>query len=101
MVSWDGAAQASGVDRILLVILVVVNALLLELGLLVLDGDVRAGGALPLLADEVGDLLVLGLLDGGFVVLDTNVSMWCFASRRECRYLRALTHELLLDKVDT
>ena len=83
MVSWDGAAHASGVDRILLVILVVVIALLLELGLLVLDGDVRAGGALPLLADEVGDLLVLGLLDGGFVVLG------------------ALSHELLLNEVDT
>lgn len=82
MVSWDGAAHASGVDRILLVILVVVIALLLELGLLVLDGDVRAGGALPLLADEVGDLLVLGLLDGGFVVL------------------RALAHEFLLNEVD-
>lgn len=83
MVSWDGAAHASGVDRILLVILVVVIALLLELGLLVLDGDVGAGGALPLLANEVGDLLVLGLLDGGFVVLG------------------ALAHEFLLDEVDT
>lgn len=81
--------------------MVIVLFLLLELGLLVLDGEVGATGGLPLLADEVGDLLVLGLLDGGFVVLDTNVSMWCFASRRECRYLRALTHELLLDKVDT
>jgi hypothetical protein len=56
---------------------------LLELGLLVLDGDVGASGGLPLLADEVGDLLVLGLLNGGLVVL------------------RALTHESLLDKVDT
>ena len=63
--------------------LVMVIVLLLELGLLVLDGDVGAGGGLPLLADHVGDLLVLGLLNGGFVVL------------------RALTHESLLDKVDT
>jgi hypothetical protein len=43
--------------------------LLLEFGLLVLDGDVGTSGGLPLLADEVGDLLVLGLLDGGLVVL--------------------------------
>jgi hypothetical protein len=64
-------------------LVVVIVFLLLELGLLVLDGDVGAGGGLPLLADEVGDLLVLGLLDGGLVVL------------------RALTHESLLDKVDT
>ena len=46
--------------------------LLLELGLLVLDGDIGAAGGLPLLADEVGDLLVLGLLDGGFVVLQED-----------------------------
>lgn len=49
--------------------LVVKIALLLELGLLVLDGEFRTSGGLPLLADEVRDLLVLGLLDGGFVVL--------------------------------
>jgi hypothetical protein len=47
-----------------------VIGLLLELGLLVLDGDVGTSGGLPLLADEVGDLLVLGLLDGGLVVLE-------------------------------
>ena len=50
--------------------LVVMIGLLLESGLLVLDGDVGTSGGLPLLADEVGDLLVLGLLDGGFVVLE-------------------------------
>lgn len=49
--------------------IVVIVLLLLELGLLVLDGDVGTSGGLPLLADEVGDLLVLGLLDGGLVVL--------------------------------
>lgn len=51
-------------------VVMVVLFLLLELGLLVLDGEVGATGGLPLLADEVGDLLVLGLLDGGFVVLE-------------------------------
>jgi hypothetical protein len=30
-----------------------------------------------------------------------RVSMWCFASCRGYKYLRALAHELLLDKVDT
>jgi hypothetical protein len=52
--------------------IVVIVLLLLELGLLVLDGDVGTSGGLPLLADEVGDLLVLGLLDGGLVVLGTD-----------------------------
>lgn len=64
-------------------LVVVIVFLLLELGLLVLDGDIGASGGLPLLADEVGDLLVLGLLNGGFIVL------------------RALTHESLLNEVDT
>lgn len=34
-------------------------------GLLVLDGDIRASGGLVLAANEVGDLLVLGLLHSG------------------------------------
>lgn len=50
--------------------LVVMMVLLLELGLLVLDGEGGTSGGLPLVADEVGDLLVLGLLNGGFVVLE-------------------------------
>jgi hypothetical protein len=53
-------------------LLVVVIILLLKSGLLVLDGDVGTSGGLPLLADEVGDLLILGLLDGGLVVLETG-----------------------------
>lgn len=36
---------------------------LTEPGLLILDGDVRAGLALVLTTNEIGDLLVLGLLD--------------------------------------
>lgn len=49
--------------------LVVMIFFLLELGLLVLDGEVGTSSGLPLLADKVRDLLVLGLLNGGFVVL--------------------------------
>ena len=56
---------------------------LTETSLLVLDGDIGAGGALVLATDEVADLFVLGLFDGRLVVL------------------RTLTHELLLDEVDT
>lgn len=50
---------------------------------LVLNRNVTARLALVLSANEVGDLLVLGLLDGALVVL------------------RSLSHELLLDEVDT
>jgi hypothetical protein len=38
---------------------------LTEPRLFIFDGHVAAGGALVLFANEVGDLLVLGLLDGG------------------------------------
>lgn len=69
-------------ESVVLDILVVAVLVLLEAGLLVLDGHVGAGAALPLASDEVGDLLVLGLLDGGLVVL------------------RSSAHESLLDKVD-
>jgi hypothetical protein len=59
------------------------EACLTETSLLVLDGDVGAGGALVLAAEEVADLLVLGLLDGGLVALVSGA------------------HELLLDEVNT
>lgn len=49
--------------------LVVMIFFLLELGLLVLDGEVGTSSGLPLLADKVRDLLVLSLLNSGFVVL--------------------------------
>lgn len=51
--------------------------------LLVLDRDILAGGSLVLASNEVGDLLILGLLNSGLIVL------W------------ALTQELLLDVVDS
>ena len=54
----------------------------LEFGWLVLDWHLGAGRALVLATKEVGDLLVLCLLDGGFVVL------W------------ALLEDMLLDGVD-
>lgn len=50
--------------------------------LLVRDGDFGSGGALVLPTDKVGNLLVLGLLDGALVALV------------------ALSEELLLHKVD-
>jgi hypothetical protein len=50
--------------------------------LFVRNGEVAASVALVLATNEVGDLLVLGLLDGALVVL------------------RALAEELLLDEVD-
>ena len=56
---------------------------LTEFGRLVFNWKVLARCALVLAADEVRDLLVLSLLDGGLVVL------------------RALAHELLLHEVDT
>ena len=56
---------------------------LTETSLLVLDGHIGASGRLVLATDEVADLFVFGLLDGGLVVLST------------------LAHELLLDEVDT
>lgn len=54
----------------------------LEAGWLVLDWHLASGAGLVLAANEVGDLLVLGLLKGRLVVL------W------------ALAHNLLLDEVD-
>lgn len=51
--------------------------------LLVLDRDITAGSTLVLAPNEVGDLLVLSLLDGRLVVLS------------------ALAQELLLDEVDS
>jgi len=51
-------------------------------GLLVLDGNVTAGSTLVLTTDEVRYLLILGLLDGGLVVLGSSA------------------HELLLDEID-
>lgn len=56
--------------------------ILLE-ALLVLDGEVRAGGALVLASDVVGDLLVFGLFDGRLIVLGP------------------LTKDALLNKIDT
>lgn len=44
-------------------------ALLAKLVLLVLDGKVATGGLLVLVADVIGDLLVLDLLDGALVAL--------------------------------
>lgn len=44
-------------------------ALLAKLVLLVLDGKVATSGLLVLVADVIGDLLVLGLLDGALVAL--------------------------------
>jgi energy-converting hydrogenase Eha subunit C len=55
---------------------------LTETSLLVLDGNVTTSCALVLAAEEVADLLVLGLLDSGLVALV------------------AAAHELLLDEVD-
>ena len=43
--------------------------LIAKLGLLVLDGKVGSRLVLVLLPDEVGDLLVFGLLDGVLVIL--------------------------------
>ncbi|PIA90352.1 hypothetical protein CB0940_10972 [Cercospora beticola] len=54
----------------------------IESSRLILNRHILARRTLVLAANEVGDLLVLGLLDGALVVL------------------RALTHELLLDVVD-
>lgn len=42
-------------------VVLVLGALLTELGVLVRDGKVFAGGALVLTTDEVADLFVLGL----------------------------------------
>lgn len=60
-----------------------VHSNLTKSGLLVLDGNITAGSTLVLTADEVRDLLILGLLDGGLVVLGSS------------------THELLLDEIDS
>lgn len=54
-----------------------------ESGRLILDRHFRSNVALILTANEVGDLLILGLLDGGFVVL------------------RPLAEDVLLNGVDT
>jgi hypothetical protein len=52
-------------------------------GFLVLDGHVLPSCALVLISKKVGDLLILGLLDGALVALISRA------------------HEFLLDEVDT
>ena len=42
---------------------------LAESGGFVFDRDITSSGALVLIADEIGDLLILGLLNGGFIAL--------------------------------
>lgn len=59
------------------------NPSLAEASLLILDRNITARRTLILSTNEVGDLLVLGLLDGRLVVL------------------RARAHKFLLDKVDS
>jgi len=55
---------------------------LTESGLFIFDGKVLSGVALVLAANEVGDLLILGLLNSRFVVL------------------RSLAKSVLLNRID-
>ena len=47
------------------------NIVLAQLRVLILDRNITPRGALVLVANEVGNLLVLGLLDSGLIALIT------------------------------
>lgn len=71
-ISWSFSIVTTNLSSALAVIDIALPCLVLRLverGGLVLNWHGGASGRLVLAADEVGDLLVLGLLDGGLIVL--------------------------------